>query len=143
MLSHISLGVSDLEGSIIFYDAIFAPLDFVRVWRDADAAGYGYRGGDDEFAIKQHSGAILISSQRTHIAFNAANSDAVRNFYAVALAHGAVDEGVPALCPEYGEGYFAAFVRDPDGYRLEAKVVLAQSVHQTLFRKPNLPVTSV
>lgn len=36
------------------------------------------------------------------------------------MAQGAIDEGAPGLCPEYGEGYYAAFVRDPDGYRLEA-----------------------
>ncbi len=51
MLSHISLGVSDLKRSIVFYDAILAPLGFVRLWTDVDAAGYGYRGGDDEFAL--------------------------------------------------------------------------------------------
>jgi len=62
MLSHISLGVSNLERSLVFYDAILATLGYVRVWRDADAAGYGRPGGDDEFAIKQHEGALQISS---------------------------------------------------------------------------------
>jgi len=122
MLSHISLGVSDLKRSIVSYDAILAPLGFVRLWTDVDAAGYGYRGGDDEFALKQHSGELLTSSQRSHVAFNATNGNAVRTFHAIALSHGAVNEGAPELCPEYGDGYFAAFVRDHDGYRLEAKL---------------------
>ena len=41
-------------------------------------------------------------------------------FHAVALAHGAVDEGAPGPRPKYGPGYYAAFVRDPDGHRIEA-----------------------
>ncbi len=123
MLSHISLGVSDLERSIFFYDAILATLGYVRVWRDADAAGYGRPGGDDEFAIKHHKGVLQRSSYRSHVAFNASENDAARHFHATALIHGADDEGAPGFCPEYGEGYFAAFVRDLDGYRLEAKVL--------------------
>ncbi len=129
MLNHISLGVSDLERSVIFYDAILAPLGYVRVWRDSDAAGYGSPGGEDEFAIKQQRDALVRSSDRSHVAFNATDRNAARTFHAVALAHGAIDEGAPELCPEYGEGYFAAFVRDPDGYRLEAKVVRKRTEH--------------
>ncbi len=123
MLSHISLGVSNLKRAIVFYDAILATLGYVRVWRDADAAGYGRPGGDDEFAIKQHEGVLQRSSYRSHFAFNASDNDATRSFHATALIHGADDDGAPGFCPEYGEGYFAAFIRDPDGYRLEAKVL--------------------
>ena len=36
------------------------------------------------------------------------------------MAKGDSDEGAPGVCPEYGDGYFAAFVRDLDGYRIEA-----------------------
>ncbi len=122
MLSHISLGVSNLERSVAFYDATLATLGYVRVWRDDDAAGYGRPGGDDEFSIKQHEGVLQRSSYRSHIAFNASDNEATRRFHATALIHGADDEGAPGFCPEYGEGYYASFVRDPDGYRLEAKV---------------------
>jgi len=79
--------------------------------------------GDDEFAIKHHKGVLQRSSYRSHVAFNASENDAARHFHATALIHGADDEGAPGHCPEYGEGYFAAFVRDLDGYRLEAKVL--------------------
>ena len=37
--------------------------------------------------------------------------------------HGGTDNGPPELCPEYGPGYYAAFVIDPDGYRIEAVIV--------------------
>ena len=120
MLDHISIGVSDLSRSIAGYDATLATLGYVRLWSDADAAGYGTSGRDDEFAIKQASPGDAVSSGRTHIAFSARGTDAVRQFHRVAMSHGFSDEGAPALHPEYGPGYFAAFVRDPDDHRLEA-----------------------
>lgn len=50
MLDHISFAVSDLAQSIAFYDAVLAPLRFVRVWTATDAAGYGYPERDENFA---------------------------------------------------------------------------------------------
>ena len=123
MLDHISIAVSDLRRSIMFYDAALAPLGFVRVWSTEDAAGYGYPDQDENFAIKQRvSDEPLGWSARSHIAFHAASRDAAIAFHAKALENSGIDEGPPGLCPEYGDGYFAAFVRDPDGYRLEAVV---------------------
>jgi catechol 2,3-dioxygenase-like lactoylglutathione lyase family enzyme len=120
MLDHISFGVSDLARSTAFYDAVLAPLGYVRVWSRGDAAGYGPAGRDDGFAIKLESADTIASAHRTHLAFAAPSRDSVIAFHAAGMAHGAVDEGPAALCPEYGDGYFAAFLRDPDGYRLEA-----------------------
>jgi catechol 2,3-dioxygenase-like lactoylglutathione lyase family enzyme len=120
MLDHISFAVSDLAWSIAFYDAVLAPLGFVRVWTAADAAGYGYPNRDENFAIKQESGVVIPSSPRSHLAFSAATPEAATQFHAAGIARGAVDEGAPAPCPEYGENYFAGFLRDPDGYRIEA-----------------------
>ncbi len=120
MLDHISLGVSDLAVSIAFYDAVLTALGYTRVWSDEDAAGYGYAGGDDNFAIKQEPAATVPAIRRLHVAFAAPDRESVIKFYAAALAHGAVPDGPPELHPMYGEKYFAAFVGDPDGYRLEA-----------------------
>ncbi len=120
MLDHISFGVADLARSTAFYDAVLAPLGFVRVWTAPDAAGYGYPERDESFAIKQEPADAIAWSPRSHLAFNATGREAVRAFHAAAMSRGGVDEGAPGLCPEYGDGYFAAFVRDPDGYRLEA-----------------------
>ena len=122
MIDHISLGVSDLARSVAFYDAALAPLGIVRVWTDGDAAGYGYPGHDDAFAIKRAAEQSIATDSRSHIAFVARDRTAVIAFHAAALAHGGGDEGAPGLCPEYGDGYFAAFVSDPDGHRLEAVV---------------------
>ena len=74
MLNHLSIGVSNLQRSMTFYDATLGALGYVRIWTGEDAAGYGYPGKKDEpFAIKQekegHAG--LGSSLRSHIAFTA------------------------------------------------------------------------
>jgi catechol 2,3-dioxygenase-like lactoylglutathione lyase family enzyme len=57
-----------------------------------------------------------------HLAIFAPSEDAVRAFHAAALAQGGSDEGAPGPRPQYGESYFAAFVLDPDGHKLEVKV---------------------
>lgn len=120
MLDHISLGVTDLDRSIAFYDAVLAPLGYRRLWHDSDAAGYGLQGRDEPFAIKQDRAGGAPGSPRAHVAFQASNRSAVVAFYESALLAGAVPDGKPELHPMYGDGYFAAFVSDPDGHRLEA-----------------------
>lgn len=120
MLDHTSIGVSEFARSRAFYDAALAPLGYVCVWSDTEAAGYGLAGRDDAFAIKRTAAPDAVSSNCSHVAFVATSQAMVAAFHAAAMSHGAADEGAPALCPEYGDGYFAAFVRDPDGYRLEA-----------------------
>ena len=125
MLSHLSLGVSDLARSVAFYDAALAPLGVERVWTHPQAAGYGPPGGDDRLALFQRApgeGAPLAAGEGFHLAFFAPDADAVRAFHAAALAHGGTDKGPPGLRPRYGANYFAAFARDPDGHKLEVKV---------------------
>jgi catechol 2,3-dioxygenase-like lactoylglutathione lyase family enzyme len=126
MIHHISLGASDIERSARFYDAALRPLGFVRVWSDlrpgesGQAVGYGEPGGGDRLAIKQVSPGAVQPSAGFHVAFPAPSPQAVRAFHAAALAAGGRDNGAPGLRPAYGEGYFAAFVLDPDGHHLEA-----------------------
>jgi len=119
MLGHISFGVTDLARSIAFYDAALAPLGMVRVWRNADEAGYGAAGGGDKFAIKRRDGARPPGAG-FHLAFNAPDRAAVDAFYQAAMAAGAHDNGGPGLRAHYGPTYYAAFVIDPEGYQLEA-----------------------
>jgi hypothetical protein len=96
MLDHISIAVSDLRRSIMFYDAALAPLGFVRVWSTEDAAGYGYPDQDENFAIKQRvSDEPLGWSARSHIAFHAASRDAAIAFHAKALENSGIDEEPP------------------------------------------------
>jgi catechol 2,3-dioxygenase-like lactoylglutathione lyase family enzyme len=120
MLGHLSFGVSDLDRAIAFYDAALAPLCMVRVWTNERAAGYGPPGRGDLLALKLQSSPVLPPGPGFHLAFNAATQAAVDAFYAAAMRAGGVDNGPPGLRPHYGPTYYAAFVIDPDGYRLEA-----------------------
>jgi len=125
LLHHISFGVSDIEKAAAFYDAAFAPLAYVRVWEDLTAGdpdqaiGYGPAGGGDKFAIKLRGKEAWAPGSGFHLAFAAPNQEAVLSFYEAALAHGGTDNGPPGLRPHYGPDYFAAFVIDPDGHRIE------------------------
>jgi predicted lactoylglutathione lyase len=71
------------------------------------------------FEVRQADETAPLS-RAVHVAFSARTADAVRAFHAAALAHGGADNGAPGLRPEYEEGYYAAFVVDPDGHNLEA-----------------------
>ena len=122
MLHHLSFAVADLARSAAFYDAVLRELGYVRVWSDESAVGYGYPGGGDRFAIKLSRDIPGIPGAGFHAAFAAPDREAVDRFYDAALRHGGTDNGAPELCLDYGEHYYAAFVIDPDGYRIEAVI---------------------
>jgi catechol 2,3-dioxygenase-like lactoylglutathione lyase family enzyme len=119
VLDHLSIGVSDLARAASFYDAVLGPMGYVRLFSNR-AIGYGKPGDKDEqFAILA-SAEARAPGVGSHIAFTARSREAVDAFHAAALRAGGVDEGAPGLRPLYGDGYYAAFVRDLDGYRIEA-----------------------
>lgn len=126
MLHHLSLGVTDIRRSATFYDAVLSALGYVRVWEDlADpnaAVGYGYPGGGDQLALKLRAGERVAPGPGFHLAFAAPDRRAVDAFHQAALRHGGIDNGAPGLRPGYGAHYYAAFVVDPDGYRIEAVI---------------------
>lgn len=128
MISHVSLGAHDLPRSTRFFDACLSALGYVRLYASERVSGYGRPGGDaglDVFAIRPDAPQREIPG--FHVAFEAPDQAAVEAFHAAALAAGGVDAGAPGLRPQYGPGYFAAFVIDPDGHRIEA-------VHQPAMR---------
>ncbi len=119
MLSHLSLGVSDLERSRRFYDAVLEAIGVVRLWGSDRGHGYGPVGGNDKLAIFPQTAEGLAAGPGFHVAFAAPDRAAVDAFHRAALAHGGSCEGPPGLRPHYGATYYAAFVRDPDGHKLE------------------------
>lgn len=120
MLGHLSIGVKDLARAATFYDAIFRPIGWVRIWSDGDAIGYGPVGGSREpFMIAEKQGAAP-PGEGFHLAFDAPGHAAVDAFHAAAMANGGTDNGPPGLRPHYSPTYYAAFVIDPEGWRLEA-----------------------
>lgn len=122
MLHHLSLGTTNLARSTAFYDAALAALGYTRVWADETAVGYGYPGAGDKLSIKLRSGGVVVPGPGFHVAFAAADRNAVARFYEAALEHGGKDNGPPGPRPQYGDNYYAAFVFDPDGYAIEAVV---------------------
>ncbi len=135
MLHHLSFAVTDLARSAAFYDATLAPLGYVRVWADSTAVGYGVSDGEDQFAIKLRPSNSGVPGDGFHAAFAAPSREAVRQFFDAARAHGGTDNGGSGLHPEYGPDYFAAFVIDPDGYRIEAVIIGSVEIHTAADRE--------
>jgi len=122
MLDHLSITTTDLDRAQTFYDAVLGALGYPRVNRRPHAIGYGERDRRPDappyISIYLCTGQLLPDNR--HWAFRAPNRAAVRAFHAAALAHGGTDDGPPGLRPKYHPDYYAAFVRDPDGNRIEA-----------------------
>jgi catechol 2,3-dioxygenase-like lactoylglutathione lyase family enzyme len=114
----VSITASDLDRAQLFYDATLAALGYPRVHRTARGIGYGERGAGAPY-ISVFLGDHVVADKR-HWAFRAPSRAAVRAFHAAALSHGGRDDGAPGLRPDYGPTYYAAFVHDPDGNRIEA-----------------------
>lgn len=118
ILNHVSVGVSNVTSSVAFYDSLLSTLSIKRSHCIENvAAAYGEH---FEFWVGCPCKEGASAGNGTHIAFNAPSREAVDRFYASALALGGSCAGKPNLRPEYGETYYAAFVRDLDGNKLEA-----------------------
>ncbi len=122
MLGHISLGVSDLERSCAFYDAVLGALGYARLYRTERVLGYGAAGSSAaRLDLMLQPQPSAPPGPGFHLAFAAPSRAAVEAFHAAALRFGGQDQGNPGPRPHYGADYYAAFVLDPDGYKLEAK----------------------
>jgi catechol 2,3-dioxygenase-like lactoylglutathione lyase family enzyme len=121
-ISHISFSVSDFQKSLEFYDAVMGTLGHHRMYTSKSGAGWGRSVGREFFEIKKRVGKASTPSEGFHLAFHSNRKEEVHDFYAEAIKHGGKDNGAPGPRPEYGDGYYAAFVIDPDGYELEIKL---------------------
>ena len=121
---HISLSVADLERAAAFYDAALAPLGLVRMSQNYRSVCYGPAGfgGEAPFAILADGANAKQAGPGFHMAFAAPSHEAVDQFHAAAIGAGGTDDGPPGIRQNYAPDYYAAFVRDPDGHRLEAVV---------------------
>ncbi len=119
MLHHASLPVEDLGRATALYDAALATLGYRRVCSGPGFAGYGLEDGKDKLALKQIAPSAT-AGPGFHIALAAPSREAVDAFHAVALRNGASDNGGPGERPHYGPAYYAAFIIDLDGHRIEA-----------------------
>jgi catechol 2,3-dioxygenase-like lactoylglutathione lyase family enzyme len=119
MINHVSIGVRDLTRAKRFYDAALEPLGYNRLVDGDDGLGYGQK-NTSLWILKTDSPVPTDERPGLHFCFDAATRKGVRAFHKAALAAGGRDNGKPGLRTAYGPDYYAAFVIDPDGYRIEA-----------------------
>lgn len=121
MIDHVSIAVRDLAASTRFYETLLATVGYAKLVTRADTVGFGKR--YPEFWLNHRPGMAAVDPDSgAHVCLRAPSSEAVDAFHAAAL--GAADDGAPGRRPEYSAGYYAAFVRDPDGNRIEAVTFL-------------------
>ncbi len=124
MIDHVSFAVRNLAEAEAFYAALLAPLGMakLREWPEA-AVGFGKK--YPEFWINRREAMSKVADDSgVHVCLRAPDSAAVDAFHAAALKAGATSDGAPGLRPKYHLRYYAAFVRDPDGNRIEAVTFL-------------------
>jgi catechol 2,3-dioxygenase-like lactoylglutathione lyase family enzyme len=119
MIDHVSVPVRDLAAATRFYEAVLAAIGFARLESRPATVGFGKTYA--EFWINLRDDLMPASADNgAHVCFRARSTEMIDAFHAAALAAGGADDGKPALRPQHGEGYYAAFIRDPDGNRIEA-----------------------
>lgn len=121
MISYITIGASDIDRAGVFYDAVLGALGSARQWRQGDWIGYG---PDEDHATLMictpENGQPAKAGNGIMVGLKAETPEQVHAFHAAALAHGGECAGPPGPRPAYGEGYYLAYVRDPDGNKLAA-----------------------
>jgi catechol 2,3-dioxygenase-like lactoylglutathione lyase family enzyme len=112
LIDHVHLVVRDLAASRRFYAAVLDALG-----RRIEGEGEQYFYSDELFVSTpdEHTGTAM----RVHLAFQAADQEAVQRFHVAGLTAGGTDHGAPGL-RSYHPGYYAAFLIDPDGHNIEA-----------------------
>jgi catechol 2,3-dioxygenase-like lactoylglutathione lyase family enzyme len=115
VIDHVGFEVAELDRSTPFYDAVFHALGARRMFESEHAVAWG---------INEPLVWIVVRSRPPapgygHLALTASGKAAVDAAYAAGLANGGSDDGEPGRRPQYGSGYYAAYLRDPDGLRVE------------------------
>lgn len=119
MIDHVSVPVRDLAAATRFYEAVLGELGIVKL--DMRPATVGFGKTYPEFWINRRGGMSAVPADSgAHVCFRARSTEMIDAFHSAALAAGGADDGAPGLRPQHGEGYYAAFIRDPDGNRIEA-----------------------
>ena len=119
MIDHISVAVRDLERAARFYEATLAALGLARLVTRPATIGFGKT--YPEFWINLRAGMARVEEgSGAHICLRAKSSGEVDAFHAAALSAGGRSDGAPGIRPHDRVKYYAAFVVDPDGNRIEA-----------------------
>jgi catechol 2,3-dioxygenase-like lactoylglutathione lyase family enzyme len=115
VIDHVGFEVTDLGRSGRFYDAVFHALGGRRMFASEHAVAYGINGADVWIVVRGRTPEPGYG----HVALRARGKAAVNAAHAAGVAAGGLDDGLPGPRPAYGRGYYAAYLRDPDGLRVE------------------------
>ena len=119
MIDHVSIGVADLERAARFYEATLAPLGLSRLVTRPATIGFGKT--YPEFWINLRAGRAAVGPDSgVHICLRAKSTGEIDAFHAAALNAGGRSDGTPGPRPHDRVRYYAAFIIDPDGNRIEA-----------------------
>jgi len=119
LIDHISIAVHDLQAAERFYTVLLGTLGMTKLREWPTSIGYGKK--HPEFWLNLRADMARVPDDSgVHICLRARETAAVDTFHAAALAGGGTSDGAPGLRPQYYENYYAAFIRDPDGNRIEA-----------------------
>ena len=125
MIDHVSVSVRDLDAAARFYEAVLGVLGMTKLEVRPATVGFGKKYPEFWINLRRDMAAVPVESG-AHICFRARASELVDAFHAAALSAGGLSDGAPALRPQHGDGYYAAFIRDPDGNRVEAVTFVAK-----------------
>lgn len=116
MIDHVSIPVRDLTESTAFYESVLSEIGFAKLMEKPATVGFGKK--YPEFWLNHRPDGHGIGDG-FHVCLRTRTADQVRNFHTRALALGARSDGEPGFRPEYSESYYAAFILDRDGNRIE------------------------
>lgn len=123
LLDHVSIGVPDIAQARLFYDAVMAALGACKVYDRGTALGYGERCNANDIAstfLAVYLDPAEVGTSKRHWCFKAASREQVHAFFEAGLSAGGQSDGEPGLRPHYHGDYYAAFLVDPAGNRIEA-----------------------
>lgn len=119
MIDHVSIAVRDLATSVRFYEPLLATLGYARLVTRPATIGFGKK-YPELWLNERRSMTPAGPDSGTHICLRASSVDAVQAFHAAALQGGGTSDGAPGLRSGHVAGYYAAFILDPEGNKIEA-----------------------
>lgn len=121
MFSYLMLGTNNLASAIAFYDPLMEMLGHPQGGRGEEGASWGTFNSNASLGLcvgRAFNGEKASVGNGVMVALNAPSPEIIRRLHALALTLGGSDEGVPGYRPQYGEKFYSAYVRDPDGNKL-------------------------
>jgi len=123
VISYVTIGVNDIERVKAFYDAVLGALGHVRIFETESWLGYSLADGSYMpriWVCNPEDGQPATVGNGSMVGLHAASAADVDRFHQEGLAHGGRDEGAPGRRAHYNQGYYLAYLRDPEGNKLSA-----------------------